>query len=193
MLKWSEWAFCDVRSAGIVIESSIILHESNLYQHHFMKTWKEFKLAEPTLQRIERRFAKLQVFERSYYKLNPESSCIGPEDMKETREVILDSIRAEAETVEGKIYYWLYPFYSGNFLQLVAALGNCGMMETQKDDAESRNAFYNFFRTVPIEERLQLGERLNHPELTQQSIRIQEKIQARKESLQTHINRYHAN
>ncbi|MEZ4775785.1 MAG: hypothetical protein R3D00_21575 [Bacteroidia bacterium] len=158
-----------------------------------MKTWKEFKLAEPTLQRIERRFAKLQVFERSYYKLNPESSCIGPEDMKETREVILDSIRAEAETVEGKIYYWLYPFYSGNFLQLVAALGNCGMMETQKDDAESRNAFYNFFRTVPIEERLQLGERLNHPELTQQSIRIQEKIQARKESLQTHINRYHAN
>ncbi|MEZ4826468.1 MAG: hypothetical protein R3C61_09260 [Bacteroidia bacterium] len=158
-----------------------------------MKTWKEFKQVEPILQRIEKRFTRLQGLERTYHKLNPENSGITPEEIKETREVILESIREEAGGIEGRIYYWLYPFYSGNFLQLVAALGNCGMMETQKDDAESRNAFYNFFRTVPMEERLQLGERLNHPELTQQSIRIQEKIQEKKVALQEHINRNFSN
>ncbi|MDX2249453.1 MAG: hypothetical protein SF052_21900 [Bacteroidia bacterium] len=158
-----------------------------------MKTWKQFKLEEPKLLRIEQRFTKLQNFERKCQQLSSGAGLLDIEDIKETREVILESIRAEAGTIQGKIYYWLYPFYAGNFLQLVAALGHCGLMEKQKDDAESRNAFYGFFRTVPVEERLQLGARLNHPELTQQSIQIQQKIQAKKDALKSHLNSHHAN
>lgn len=158
-----------------------------------MKNWQEFQLAEPILKRIERRFTKLQNFERRYKSVNAEVHGFSQNDLDETKEIILESIRDEAAMIPGKVYYWLYPFYSGNFLQLVAALGHCGMMERQKDDAESRNAFYQFFKTVPIDERLQLGERLNHPELTDQAIKIQKKIKARKDALRSHLNEHFAN
>ncbi|MEL6589873.1 MAG: hypothetical protein AAFQ68_07335, partial [Bacteroidota bacterium] len=81
----------------------------------------------------------------------------------------------------------------GNFLTLVAALGSVGAMDKQKDDDESRAAFYHFFRSVPMEERLLLGERLDHPELTAQAMRIQSKIQARKDKVTDFVNKNFAN
>jgi len=159
-----------------------------------MKSWQEFRTIEPLLQRIEKRFTQLQSFEKKYTaELDDEDSPFSEEDILTAKKALLESIRAEAERLPGKVYYWLFPFYEGNFLQLVAALGSCGVMDKQKDDPESRSAFYKFFRTVPMKERLLLGQKLKHPELTEQAIRIQKKIQAKKNAVRSHINKHHAN
>ena len=158
-----------------------------------MKSWKEFREAEPVLKRIERRFSQLQRFEKKYQALGFPDEEFSEQDLQDAKAALLESIKADAMHVKGKVYYWLYPFYTGNFLQLVAALGSCGMMEKQKDDPQSRNAFYAFFKTVPLQERLELGKRLNHPELTEQATKIQKKIQAKKDALKKHMNQHHAN
>ena len=157
-----------------------------------MKNWQEFQKAEPILLEIESRFERLQKFE-SRYLSSQEEHGYQSRDVEAARDAIMESIRAEAAHINGKVYYWLYPFYRGNFLKLVAALGACGLMEKQKDDEISRTAFYSFFRTVPFEERLQLGERLNQPELTEQAHRIRNKIKAKRSAVQDFLNQNHAN
>lgn len=159
-----------------------------------MKSWQEFREIEPQLQRIEKRFTQLQSFEKKYIAdLEEDSPHFSEEDIQTAKKALLESIRVEAQRLPGKVYYWLFPFYEGNFLQLVAALGSCGVMDKQKDDPESRSAFYTFFRTVPMAERLLLGKKLKHPELTEQAIKIQKKIQAKRNAVRTHINKHHAN
>lgn len=158
-----------------------------------MRNWQEFQQAEPILRRIEERFQKLKRFEARYPASEVDTHGFNEEDILLAKEALLESIKSDASNIPGKVYYWLYPFYPGNFLHLVAALGSCGAMEKQKDDENSRNAFYQFFKTVPIDERLQLGERLNQPELTEQAKRIQAKIQAKKSSVQSYMDQNHAN
>lgn len=150
-----------------------------------------FQQAEPLLLSIEERYNRLVEFEKAHDRTL--HSHITKDQLNQARESLLESIRGEMDKVEGKIYYWLYPFYSGDFLQLVAALGSAGAMEKQKDDEESRNAFYRFFKTVPLQERLGLGKKLNNPELTEQAERIQSKIQAKKKNIRHFLNKHHAN
>ncbi|WNJ19963.1 hypothetical protein [Pontibacter sp. G13] len=158
-----------------------------------MRNWEEFRKAEPTLQRIEERYAKLLRFEQKYPQGQAHVHGFTSEDLMEARNAMLSSIKVEARSLNGKIYYWLYPFYRGNFLKLVAALGSCGLMDKQKDDPESRNAFYKFFKTVPMEEKLHLGKRLNQPELTEKAMAIQQKIQQKKRAVKDHMDKYHGN
>ena len=158
-----------------------------------MKNWKQYQQAEPILLRIEHRFSRLQSFERRYPANQTHLHGFSPDDITHAKEALLESIRSEAATLPGKVYYWLYPFYEGNFLQLVAALGSCGMMDKQTDDPESRNAFYQFFRTVPLNIRLGLGKKLNHPELTEQALRIQAKINAKKALVKSHLDKNFSN
>ena len=158
-----------------------------------MKNWQEFQQAEPILLRIESRFQKLKRFESRYPASEANLHGFDEEDIILAKEALLESIKSDVASIPGKVYYWLYPFYGGNFLHLVAALGACGAMEKQRDDERSRNAFYQFFKTVPIDERLQLGERLNQPELTEQAKRIQARIQAKRKTVQDFMDKNHAN
>ncbi len=156
-----------------------------------MKNWQQYQLAEPILLEIENRFDRLQKFEEKY--LNSQAHGYQSDEAETARAAILESIKAEAQSLPGKVYYWLYPFYKGNFLKLVAALGACGAMEKQKDDEASRAAFYSFFKTVPFDERLQLGERLNNPELTEQAHRIKNKIIAKRSAVKDFLNSNYGN
>lgn len=156
-----------------------------------MKNWQQYQLAEPILLEIESRFDRLQKFEEKY--LQSQNMGYQSEEVESAKEALLESIKSEASQLPGKVYYWLYPFYKGNFLRLVAALGACGVMEKQKDDEISRNAFYQFFKTVPFDERLQLGERLNNPELTEQAQKIRTKITAKRNAVEDFLNSNHAN
>lgn len=158
-----------------------------------MKNWQQYQLAEPILQEIEGRFERLQKFESRYPESMAEELGLTPEDIRSARAALFESLKAEASLINGKVYYWLYPFYKGNFLTLVAALGSIGAMDKQKDDDESRAAFYRFFRSVPMEERLLLGERLDHPELTAQAKRIQTKIHNRRKNVESFVNKNFAN
>ncbi|MEO0468126.1 MAG: hypothetical protein AAF206_00795 [Bacteroidota bacterium] len=158
-----------------------------------MNSWQEFQTSEPVLLEIERRFDRLQNFERRYAPDQEAVHGFSVADIATAREAMLESIRSEAEAIPGKVYYWLYPFYSGNFLRLVAALGMCGAMDRQKDDEESRQAFYRFFKTVPMDERMQLGERLNHPELTEQAKKIQKKLTAKRKAVKNFMDLNHGN
>lgn len=158
-----------------------------------MKNWKQYQQAEPILLRIEQRFARLQSFQQRYPADQTHIHGFSPEDITHAIEALLESMRSEALILPGKVYYWLYPFYSGNFLQLVAALGRCGMMDKQTDNEETRNAFYQFFKTVPLDIRLGLGKKLNHPELTEQALRIQAKIKAKKALVKSHLDKNFSN
>lgn len=158
-----------------------------------MKNWQQYQTAEPILQEIEGRFERLQKFESRYPESMAEELGLTPEDIQAARAALFESLKAEASLIDGKVYYWLYPFYKGDFLTLVAALGSIGAMDRQKDDDDSRAAFYRFFRSVPMEERLLLGERLDHPELTEQAKRIQTKIQTRRKKVESFVNDNFAN
>lgn len=158
-----------------------------------MKNWQQYQQAEPILQEIEGRFERLQKFESRYPESMAEELGLTPEDIRAARAALFESLKAEASLIDGKVYYWLYPFYKGNFLTLVAALGSVGAMDRQKDDEVSRAAFYRFFRSVPMEERLLLGERLDHPELTEQAQKIQTKIQNRRQKVESFVNKNFAN
>lgn len=158
-----------------------------------MKNWEQFQLAHPTLLKIEKYYSQLVKFLKEYSPSESHFHGLTTDDIIDTRAAILQAMAEEANGINGKVYYWLYPFYEGNFLQLVAALGACNYMEKQKDDDESRRAFYRFFRTVPIEERLKLGDRLEEPELTDQAFRLQEKIKARKAQIKFKLDTMNSN
>ncbi|MEO1450447.1 MAG: hypothetical protein AAFV07_13030 [Bacteroidota bacterium] len=158
-----------------------------------MYSWSEFQQVVPLLQRIEARFARLRRFEAKYPPNAGHIHGFTEEDIQHAKEALMTSLQADAEAVSIKMYYWLYPFYPGDFMCLVAAMGAAGAMEKQQDDPASRKAFYNFFRTVPMEERLQLGARLNNPELSEQAARIQAKIKAKRSEVKGHMDTFHAN
>ncbi|MCI4668758.1 MAG: hypothetical protein MRZ79_11530 [Bacteroidia bacterium] len=158
-----------------------------------MKNWEEFQSIHPTLQRIENTYIQLVEFLQEYSPSESHIHGLTEEDIVETRASILEVMAKDANKITGRIYYWLYPFYEGNFLKLVAALGACNSMEKQEDDDESRKAFYRFFRTVPVEERLKIGDRLNDPGLTQQAIKIQDKIKTRKAQIKIKLDKFHSN
>ena len=158
-----------------------------------MYSWSEFQQVVPLLQRIEARFARLRRFEAKYPVNATHIHGFTEADIQHAREALLASLKADAQAVSIKMYYWLYPFYPGDFMCLVAAMGAVGVMEKQKDDEASRKAFYNFFRTVPMEERLQLGARLNNPELTEQAAAIQAKIKSKRSAVKNHMDSFHAN
>lgn len=158
-----------------------------------MRNWEEFKTVHPLLLRIESTYQRLEQFVNHYPASESHIHGLSSEDIQDAKEVILEEIRMDAASIPGRIYYWLYPFYEGNFLKLVAALGACNMMESQKDDVHTQKAFYRFFRTVPMAERLKLGDRLNQPELTEKAMRIQEKIKARKAQIKIRLDKLHSN
>lgn len=158
-----------------------------------MKNWEEFQLAHPTLQKIERSYSQLVEFLKDYTPSESHIHGLTMDDILDTRAAILAAMADEARSISGKVYYWLYPFYEGNFLALVAALGACNYMEKQKDDEESKRAFYHFFRTVPVEERLKLGDRLGDPQLTDEAFQIQKKIKARKTQIKHKLDKLHSN
>lgn len=144
------------------------------------------------MQEIERRFTQLKTLENRLQIVHGEEN-LTEKDADVVISTVMLSIVEDAAPLSGKVYYWLYPFYEGNFLQLVAALGASGVMEKQKDTQASRLAFYKFFRTVPIAVRLKLGERLNQPELAKEAAAIQAKITKRKMDVQTYMKKYHSN
>lgn len=158
-----------------------------------MYSWSEFQQVVPLLQRIEARFSRLKRFEDKYPVNATHLHGFTEEDIRHAREALLASLKSDAEAVGIKMYYWLYPFYPGDFMRLVAAMGAVGEMEKQTDNAASRKAFYHFFRTVPMEERLQLGARLKNPELTEQAAQIQAKIKAKRTEVKGHFDSFHAN
>ncbi|GAB4417633.1 MAG: hypothetical protein OHK0039_28260 [Bacteroidia bacterium] len=143
-----------------------------------MKDWFAFRRAMPLLQRIEQHYAALQ--------------ALDPSDLA-SRAVLGDQLLADAHALPGQVYYWMYPFYEGDFLRLVAALGYCGAMQPQQDDPASRLAFYALFRTVPMDVRLRLGECLQHPGLIAQADAIRDKIDLRRETLKSHLDKHFAN
>lgn len=159
----------------------------------YMKDWNQFISAEPILFTIEARYSRLQELEQAARQHGYGADADLIFDWTDARNILLEGIRREAERLPGKIYYWLYPFYRGDFLQLVAALGACGAMEQQRDDDESRLAFYEFFRSVPLEERLELGQRLGAPHLAREAADIQQKIQQRKTGIKLIIDQHFGN
>ena len=159
-----------------------------------MKNWKQYQQAEPILLRIEQRFARLQSFERRYpanqthlhgfflLRTSPTPERHWSKVSKAKQHPFL------AKYITGCTHFTVAISY-----RLVAALGSSGMMDRQKDDPESRNAFYQFFRTVPLNIRLGLGQKLNHPELTEQALRIQAKIKAKKALVKSHLDKNFSN
>ena len=158
-----------------------------------MNSWQEFQSVLPLLQRIEARYAHLQRLEESFEPTEVEALGFHTADLDLARQALLASIRSEGDGLSGKVFYWLYPFYPGQFLRLVAALGSCGLMEKQQDDAASRDRFMRFFQTVPLQERLALGERLNHPGLIALADRIQRKVEDRRSRIKAEIDTHFAN
>ncbi len=158
-----------------------------------MKNWNEFQSAHPKLQKIEETYLSLHRFLKAYPLSKQEVHGLDEADLKYTREAVLEEMKKLAKELPGRVYYWLFPFYKGDFMKLVSALGACGAMGKQRDDPESRRTFYRFFRTVPVEERLKIGERLNQPELTAQSKEIQDKIKVRKTKIKLQLDQLHAN
>jgi hypothetical protein len=158
-----------------------------------MKNWNQFIASEPILFTIEARYGRLQELEQAARQQGYSASSDLIFDWSDARNILLEGIRREAERLPGKVYYWLYPFYRGDFLQLVAALGACGAMDQQRDDEESRLAFYEFFRSVPLEDRLELGQRLGAPRLARESAEIQQKIEERKTGIKQIIDQNFGN
>ncbi|RMG73596.1 MAG: hypothetical protein D6722_03535 [Bacteroidetes bacterium] len=158
-----------------------------------MNSWQEYQEVLPLLQQIEERYTLILRLEEKFQLSEAAELGFSGADLQAARQALLASIRMDGGALSGKIFYWLYPFYPGQFLRLVAALGSCGLMDKQQDDAASRQRFMRFFRTVPLQERLSLGKRLNHPGLIAQADKIQEKLDDRRDELKTYLDRYYAN
>ncbi|MDX1905796.1 MAG: hypothetical protein SF053_02090 [Bacteroidia bacterium] len=154
-----------------------------------MQTWQDYLTYEPILLRIESLYTRLLQLEEAWLGRDTAAT----ELLSETRILLQEAIRTEAARIPGKLYYWMYPFYSGDFLRLVAALGCAGAMERQEDTADSRAAFYSFFKTVPLQTRLKLGQRLNHPELTARAQQIEDKLRERRDTIKQTLDAMYAN
>ncbi|MEM7658285.1 MAG: hypothetical protein AAF399_19320 [Bacteroidota bacterium] len=158
-----------------------------------MKNWQQYKESEALLLQIEARFSRLKRFEARTTEENQELHGFTSDDIEIASQALKESINADISRLPGKVYYWIFPFYPGNFLQLVAALGSANAMDRQRNDPQSRQAFYQFFRTVPMEIRLGLGEKLNHPELSAQAKVIQKKIHAKKNKVKSYMDDHFGN
>ena len=154
-----------------------------------MESWQQFLIAKPILARIESRYRLLLQLE----KVGRESSIGLPEaEQAGLQAAVRVSLKKDLIRLPGPVYSWLHPFYPGDFSLLVAALRRLGQAHP-RHDAQSRDAFVQFFRTVPQAERLALGQRLRRPDMGVRSAQLKRAIEAKKARILAHFDQHCAN
>ena len=158
-----------------------------------MYSWQDFRTAEPLLIQVEQTYAQLLRFEETHDHDSYQVHGFENQDVTQVSESVLTMIREELGRLPGKVYYWLLPFYSGNFHVLTQALERAGTRYEAKDTRKSRQVFYRFFLSLPEEQRLRLGTHIKSPELIKRSEEIRTEISRQKSKLKDLLDRRHAN
>jgi len=158
-----------------------------------MHSWQDFRTAEPLLIQVEQTYAQLLRFEETHDVDSYQVHGFENQDVKQVSESVITMIREELRHLPGQIYYWLLPFYSGNFHILTQALDRAGITYGGKDTRKSRQVFYRFFLSLPTEQRERLGTHIKSPELIKRSERIRGEIDRQKANLKKMLDKRHAN
>lgn len=158
-----------------------------------MNSWQAYQRTEPLLRQIEETYAQLEHFEQMH---PPELSArhgVTERHLQAVRQSVLTRLATDAAHLPDKVYYWLYPFYRGDFARLSRVLALLGYFEPRRDQPAARKAFFHFFRSLPPEARARLDAQLNDPELHRQSAAIQQRITAMKSALKSQLDQDAAN
>jgi hypothetical protein len=158
-----------------------------------MNSWQDYERAEPLLRQIEETYAQLEYFEQTHPSDEAARHGVTVQHLRAVRQSVLRSIAEEVRRLPGRVYYWLYPFYRGDFARLSRVLTLLGGMENRRDHPDARRAFYRFFRSLPPEARRHLDSQLNDPELSRRSQAIQTRIQQMRNEVKSKLDRDAAN
>lgn len=158
-----------------------------------MNSWQDYQVAEPILREAELTYAQFERFQQTYPSNKVHEHGIDARRMQKVRQSVLSNIAAEVNRLPGKVYYWLCPFYPGDFALLTRALIEVGHVEVRRSHPSARRAFYQFFRSLPPGAKDRLGREINDPELLQRSQAIQTQINSLKSSLKQRLDRDAAN
>lgn len=158
-----------------------------------MNNWKEFVEAEPLLLRVEENFQRYQRILRMQRLLPPGDAHEVQAGIDAARQAMVRRIRRDMQQVGGKVSHWMYPYYEGDFMVLVAALGYCGLMDQQRDDRESRRAFAAFYQSVPPEVHAMLLNPALHPDARKVRPRERLRHQAMLHQVKTLLDTFYAN
>lgn len=158
-----------------------------------MQSWEQFKSLEPKLIQIEEAFAQYEAFEAYYTSDNFHSHGLTPLDLEEVRRETLDALRTEIRRLPARVYYWLLPFYSGNFLTLLRAIERLADYDPEARGEVAKRSFLHFFTTLPFAERVVMGINLNSTELIYRTHDVLGKIEEKKQSVAQRIDQLHSN
>jgi hypothetical protein len=158
-----------------------------------MNSWQEYQRAEPLLRQIEETYAQLERFEQSHPPEGSDHHGVTAQHLRALRQSVLKSIAADVRLLPGRVYYWLYPFYRGDFARLSRVLSLLGGIENRHDHPGARQTFYRFFRSLPREARKSLDAHLNDPELSRRSEAIQSRIDAMRSNVKARLDQEASN
>ncbi len=158
-----------------------------------MYTWNQYKSAESALIHIEETYAQLELFEKYYHPDNQEWHGLDQDDIEDVISQTEVALKSEISSLPGPVYYWLMPFYPGNFLTLIKAIKKLGKIDPELKTRKSAQSFYRFFMSLPYAEKVILGLNLESTELINRSNEVLQKIETRKQDLTDSINRHHSN
>ncbi len=158
-----------------------------------MTTWAQYQTLIPTLTRIEEAYAQLEVFERYYRQEDSESHGLTRADIADVKRETIMALRREILGLPAKVYYWLLPFYPGDFLVLLRAIKAMGGYDPEEKSFNAKRDFYQFFLSLPFAERVILGLELGSTDLVQRTSSLLEKIEDKKEEITKQLNQHHGN
>ena len=158
-----------------------------------MISWDQFSTLQPRLTRIEEAYAQLELFEKHYRTDDASHHGLTPEDIREVKQETMMALKAEISALPGRVYYWLLPFYKGDFLVLLRAFKALSTYDPEAHTTEAKRAFYQFFLSLPFPERIILGIQLDSVDLVNRTTDLLERIESKKQEFKEQLNQNYSN
>ncbi len=121
-----------------------------------MYSWLSFQKALPTLQMIESAWQEYLAAQSMH------TLCEGileeeAESSQQQSEEQLTRIQQLSEDLPGEVFFWHYPFYQGDFLELMEALSTSSKPVQRETTQLVRDRFRTFMKSIPETDKINMS------------------------------------
>lgn len=147
-----------------------------------MYTWTTFQKAISSLKSIENSYHEYEAIQSqaTLYK-----GILPIEHLKYQRlaDKLKGKILVEVAAVKSTVYFWHFPFYSGDFVALGKALSLAGMPIEMSKTSTARDRFRQFMRSAPESAQKNISESMSSSQRDALSTSLLRKLAVRRQAL----------
>lgn len=147
-----------------------------------MYTWTSFQKSLPALLTIENHYHEYVAIQ-SQADLFKDVLPVEYERYQRLANRLKGNLSVEVSQLSKPVYFWHFPFYTGDFLGLGKALSLAGKPIEMKQSTEVRDRFRQFLRSAPESAKKNISGAMTSPQRQKFSNTLLRKLALRRQSL----------